>query len=71
MDIDTTDDERRTPDPGVISEHTVESAHPEAIPAERVGGPPRRDDLTVTPSEMGRRALQDATETQAPDDDDD
>ena len=68
-DIDITDDERRAPDPGVISEHTVESAHPEAIPAERTGGPPRRDDLTMTPSEMGRRVLQGATEARAPDDD--
>ncbi|MBO6936160.1 MAG: hypothetical protein JJ863_14355 [Deltaproteobacteria bacterium] len=63
MDDFDTNDER---EPGAISEHTLDNAHIEAIPAERVGGPPRRDDLTVTPSEMGRRVLEDATETPEP-----
>lgn len=61
-DTEITEDHQET-EPGVLSEHTVESAQPDAVPAERTGGPPRRDDLTVTPSEMGRRVLQDATET--------
>jgi hypothetical protein len=60
-------DDSREPDPRPpISEHTVSGAQPETIPAESEGGPPRRDDLAMTTDEMARRALEQATEAQAP-----
>lgn len=63
-DYDDTDDTSTDPDPRVpLSEHTVSEARADATPAESAGGPPRRDDLTMTPSDMGRRVLQDAVET--------
>ena len=46
---------------GVMSEHTMDNAHPEDLPAHAPGGPPKHDDLSVSPSMMGRRALEDAT----------
>jgi len=51
------------PDPRApLSEHTLQGARPDAIPAESAGGPPRREDLTMTTDEMDRRMLEDATE---------
>lgn len=47
-------------EPAVADEELVDVPGPqEVMPAD---GPPRRETLTTTPEEMGRRFLQDATE---------
>ncbi len=45
----------------------MRGAKPETVPDKSAGGPPRREDLTMTTDEMARRALEDATEADGED----
>tara|TARA_B100001750_G_scaffold12401_1_gene8971 strand:- start:2526 stop:2804 length:279 start_codon:yes stop_codon:yes gene_type:complete len=57
------DDFDMDPEPtGVVSEYTTDHAHQDEVPAHYAGGPPRHEELSVTPSMMGHRVLEEATE---------
>ena len=48
---------------GPLGDYTIDQADQIEVPAHATGGPPRERELSVTPSEMGARALTEATGT--------